>query len=251
MAEIVVKSPLMGHFTMITNEFARDPEVTPRAARVFIYLMSNTDGWVTSAARVAKVLGMGESTVKAALRDLEGLGYLRRERKNVEGGRFRWDYELYPRPITTGSKTTDGATSENSENAQVGATVSKTTSGEATGGNVTPLRRPTTKKTNPQENQKKKGVKASRKVLPRAREEEPKDFLTQEKEKTTPPGAAATPPAPPRGRSRHNCTVCDHLGYRPEFNRRTGRETMIRCDHTTADAEAVEVCHREMEREGS
>ena len=141
MANITIKSSYTGHFTIITNDFARNPDVTPRAARVFIYLMSNDEGWATSAARVASILGMGESTVGAALRDLEALGYLRRERKNVQGGRFKWEYELHATPITTSGNPSNGLTSDDAENPQVDTIGWKTTSG-----NPSDIRRSTSKK---------------------------------------------------------------------------------------------------------
>lgn len=154
MADIVIKSSLNGNFTIVPNEFARNPKVTPRAARVFIYLMSNVEGWTTSAARVSKILEMGESTVGAALRDLEDLGYLRRERRNIDGGRFRWEYELYAHPVTISEKASDGATSGNDENVQVGTIGRKTTDGLTTSGNPSTLRRLSSNKTNVEEDHK-------------------------------------------------------------------------------------------------
>ena len=153
MADIVVKSSMAGNFTILSNEFTRNPDVTPRAAKVFMYLMSNSEGWATSAQRIAKIINMGETTVGHALRDLEELGYLKRERKNIDGGRFKWEYELYATPITMDGKASNGATSGNSASPQVGTIGQKTTDGKTTDGNLSNIRRTTPKKTNLQEEQ--------------------------------------------------------------------------------------------------
>ena len=158
MASIVIKSTLQGNFTIISNEFARDPDVTPRAAKVYNYLMSNTEGWETSAARIAKIINMGEGSVKAALRDLTDLGYLHRERIHGDGGKFlRMEYQLHATP-TTGRKASDGPTSENGPNLQAGTSGQETSGGQTSGGEATDIRRTTSKKINHQEDQREEGA---------------------------------------------------------------------------------------------
>lgn len=143
MANIVIKSTLNGKFTIISNEFARNPEVTPRAAKVYNYLMSNTEGWETSGDRVAKIIGMSPGAVLSALNDLEELGYLVRKRVHGDGGKFNgMEYHLYAESSTIHQKTMNGETTDG-----------QTTNGETTDGKLGDIRRQSFKKTNTQEDQ--------------------------------------------------------------------------------------------------
>lgn len=156
MSKITIRHNIRDNFTMITNEFARDPHVTPRAAKVYLYLMSHSEGWETSAERIHKALGMGLTTVKEALKDLEKLGYLQRgQERNPDGTMGGSSYDLFSEPQTIERKANHGATSENGANPQVNTGVWKTDGGLADGGNPTPIRRPIPKKTKKQEDQDK------------------------------------------------------------------------------------------------
>ena len=96
-------------FARISNEFCRNPDVTPRAARVFIFLRSHRDGWSLTAASIAKQLGMGRNTVGRALNDLEDLGYLRRVWERDERARFtELVYLVFEEPVPDGWEPEDG-----------------------------------------------------------------------------------------------------------------------------------------------
>lgn len=76
------------NFFMASNEFARDPSITPRAAKVYIYLISHREGWKVSVRSVAKATGLGKNTVAAALRDLEDAGFIDRQQLKDGSGQF-------------------------------------------------------------------------------------------------------------------------------------------------------------------
>ena len=156
MSKITIRHNIRDNFTMVTNDFARDPHVTPRAAKVYLYLMSHSEGWETSAARIHKVLGMGLTTVKEALKDLEKLGYLQRsQERNPDGTMSGSSYEMFSEPQTVERKATHGTTSENGTNVQVSTGVWKTDDGFTDDGKATPIRRTSFKKNNLQEEQDK------------------------------------------------------------------------------------------------
>lgn len=156
MSRIITGRRIQDHFTMISNEFARNPKVTTRAARVYIYLMSHSEGWETNAERIAATLGMGRTTVKEALKDLEKLGYLQRhQERNADGTLGGSVYETFPEAEAVEQNPTHGATSKNSTSPQVSTGAWKTDDGLTDDGNPTPIRRPIPKKIKKQEDQDK------------------------------------------------------------------------------------------------
>ena len=76
------------HYQLLSNSFARDKRVTPRAARVYIYLRSHRTGWSTNVRRVAEALEMNPGTVNQAGNDLDSLGYVERNQTVDESGKF-------------------------------------------------------------------------------------------------------------------------------------------------------------------
>lgn len=96
-----VENRPLDNFTMIANLFARDPNVTPRACRLYVYLMSHATGWKVSVKAAQNATGMGRGTVYAAINDLRKLGYIRRIDRKDENGQFSGNsYKVlgYPLP---------------------------------------------------------------------------------------------------------------------------------------------------------
>ena len=76
------------HYTMIPNAFSRDKRVTPRAARVYIFVASQVTGWSLNSRSIATQLGMSRDTVNKAMRELETLGWMRRAQQFDENSKF-------------------------------------------------------------------------------------------------------------------------------------------------------------------
>lgn len=76
------------HFFMASNDFARDPQITSRACKVYIYLISHSEGWEITVQSVAKATGLGKNTVASALRDLDEAGFIDRHQVQDEKGQF-------------------------------------------------------------------------------------------------------------------------------------------------------------------
>lgn len=89
------------NFTIISNDFARNPDISTRAFRLYVYLMSHATGWKLSVKAAQNATGMGRGTVYAAINDLRKLGYLQRVDLKDENGQFSGsEYEVlgYPLP---------------------------------------------------------------------------------------------------------------------------------------------------------
>ena len=79
------------NFTMISNDFARSPDISMRAKVLYLYLMSHAPGWKLSVKAAQNATGMGRGTVYAAISDLRKLGYLQRIDLKDENGQFSGD----------------------------------------------------------------------------------------------------------------------------------------------------------------
>lgn len=63
-------------FAMIRNAFIRDAEVKPSAFRVAVWVMSHDNTFEITQERIGRALAMSTTTVRAAFKQLEDLGYL-------------------------------------------------------------------------------------------------------------------------------------------------------------------------------
>lgn len=101
MSELQIGQRINDNFTAVTNDFTRNPEVTPRAARLYIYLMSHAVGWKLSVKAAQNATGMGRGTVYSAINDLRKLGYVQRVDLKDENGYFsgtQYQVLAYPLP---------------------------------------------------------------------------------------------------------------------------------------------------------
>ena len=100
MTRTAIAATLAEKFTIVPNDIIRRPDITPRAFRVFVWLIANTAGGEMSANRIAQALDMSKDTARKALIDLEHLGYLRRAQvHNTDGTFSHIEYRLYFEPV--------------------------------------------------------------------------------------------------------------------------------------------------------
>ena len=76
-------------YTIIANQSLRDPRLSFRATGVMAYLLSFQDDVVLSGRNLCQDKREGRDAVLAALAELENAGYLRRERAQVERGKWQ------------------------------------------------------------------------------------------------------------------------------------------------------------------
>lgn len=75
------------HFTQIPNAWVRDERLSFKARGLLVLILSHTAGWSLSINTLAKQNQEGKDAIRAAINELEMLGYLTRTQIN-EGGRF-------------------------------------------------------------------------------------------------------------------------------------------------------------------
>jgi len=100
MSDLHVRQRLTDNFTMVSNDFARNPEVPMRATKLYLYLMSHAVGWKLSIKAAQNATGMGRGTVYAAINDLRKLGYMTRVDLKDENGYFSGtEYDVLAEPL--------------------------------------------------------------------------------------------------------------------------------------------------------
>lgn len=84
-------------FTVVYRAVAQDKRLTLKTRGLFLLMQSLPPDWTFSQTSLAKMAGVGRDQIRAALAELEKVGYLRREEKQSHDGtgRFaRYDYVL-------------------------------------------------------------------------------------------------------------------------------------------------------------
>lgn len=107
---LTIVGRLTDQFTMVSNDFARDPSIPPRAKALFIYLSSHADGWRLSINAAAKATGMGRNTIYKALDDLRSAGYVTRTQMVDEAGLFAGvEYRIHAQQLPAEERDTDAS----------------------------------------------------------------------------------------------------------------------------------------------
>ncbi len=78
-----------GNFTMISNSFIRDKQLSFKAKGVMILILSLPDSWNLSVKGLTAFAKEGRDTVIAAIHELEAAGDIERREVRDKKGRFR------------------------------------------------------------------------------------------------------------------------------------------------------------------
>jgi hypothetical protein len=78
-------------YTVIDNTAINDDRLSFRAVGLLAYLLSRPDGWHVDYRSLSTTHSDGESSTRAALKELEEAGYLERRRGRGDDGRVRWE----------------------------------------------------------------------------------------------------------------------------------------------------------------
>ncbi|WP_156888234.1 helix-turn-helix domain-containing protein [Microbacterium indicum] len=88
------------NYTQIPNAWLRDARLSHKARGVLAELMTHRAGWKTSIEQIAAAGPDGVDAIRAAIRELENAGYLRREQRHDNDGRFaETDFLLQEPPL--------------------------------------------------------------------------------------------------------------------------------------------------------
>jgi hypothetical protein len=80
-------------YTIVPNELARDPDLSPAARSIALYLWSHDDGFKMGTTSISTALGMRKPTVVKAMQELIDQGWLtRKECTGPKGGVYAWQY---------------------------------------------------------------------------------------------------------------------------------------------------------------
>lgn len=93
-------------YTVVANEAIEDARLSFRARGILLWLLSKPDGWHIQSGAITASGTEGRDAVRAALAELESLGYLVRSKDQDELGRWRTVCTLYERP-TPGNPASD------------------------------------------------------------------------------------------------------------------------------------------------
>lgn len=108
-----LKKKLTGNFTIINNTVLRDKRMGCTERGAYVTLVSMADDWNFSIRGLAAIIPNGVTKISGALKRLEALGYLRRERLYENGKIKDWVYFIYDEPCAC--DTADDTDVENSD----------------------------------------------------------------------------------------------------------------------------------------
>lgn len=85
-------------FTTVDRETIRDASLSYRARGVLVWLLDKPNDWHTSAEGIAQHGTEGRDAIRAALRELQNAGYLRRAPYRDDAGKWATEWTVYERP---------------------------------------------------------------------------------------------------------------------------------------------------------
>lgn len=92
----IVRVAKRDNFTVLRNEALNDERLSFRARGVLAWLLSKPPEWTADSVAISGHGTEGRDAVRAAMKELETCGYLRREKQHLENGQFvsvSWVYE--------------------------------------------------------------------------------------------------------------------------------------------------------------
>lgn len=101
-------------FVQIDKGFIGNGELSLKATGLLTYILSKPDGWKIRMADIQKRFTDGETSIRSAMKELMGFGYIHRYQDRSEGGKFgEWIYDVYERPEFNPKKEENAPKREN------------------------------------------------------------------------------------------------------------------------------------------
>ena len=89
------------NYTVISNNVLRDTRMSIKARGILTTILSLTDNWEFSVNGLMQIVKDGRESINNAIKELEDLGYLKRERITNEKGQFKgYNYSIFENPLT-------------------------------------------------------------------------------------------------------------------------------------------------------
>ncbi len=92
---ITLKNKTQGNFTMISNTIFRDKKLSMKDRGVLCTLLSLPDCWEFSIDGLRRIVADGYESISNSIKNLERLGYLRRNRYRSKDGKYRTEIEVF------------------------------------------------------------------------------------------------------------------------------------------------------------
>jgi len=91
-----INASISKEFTQVPNQLLRNPDITGKAKALLCLLLSNHDGWISHVSAIKKMMKECEDSIRAGLKELEQVDYLRRMRyRNKEGKKLVGSFWAY------------------------------------------------------------------------------------------------------------------------------------------------------------
>lgn len=97
----MAKLTIQNRYGIAPNELLNNPDISLKAKGMFVFIQSKPEGWSFSVERICLQTKDAKDSVKSALKELEDVGYLKRNSaKNEDGTWGGYDYLLSDSPLT-------------------------------------------------------------------------------------------------------------------------------------------------------
>lgn len=105
------------NYSTIHNGFLKDPKLSLKAKGLLAYFLSRPDDWEFYTNEIIKNCRDGRDSISSAINELEQLGYIQRDFKRSDGGKFSggYEYSVFETPQPKQEKP-------KSENTEIGET---------------------------------------------------------------------------------------------------------------------------------
>lgn len=109
----IIRKDHIRNYTVVDNEIIRETRLSLKAKGMMLILLSLPDNWRFSEDWLVTQASDGKTAVRAALHELEALGYLKRHREHRDGKLRESIYEIYEQPHDSDFQTLENQNFEN------------------------------------------------------------------------------------------------------------------------------------------
>ena len=102
-------------FTIMSNYHFRDMNLSLKAKGLLSYMLSLPDDWDYLLNGLCSICKESIKAIRSILKELEDNGYLKRTKKQLENGRFSYEYNIFEIPYTQKGHTEEGHVEEDTQ----------------------------------------------------------------------------------------------------------------------------------------
>ncbi|MED4969708.1 DnaD domain protein [Parageobacillus toebii] len=96
----VIRVQKNSNYVVMNKTALHDPRLSWKAKGLHAYMLSMPDDWKFYDDELEKHAKDGKDALKSAIKELKQYGYMRRERRQNEQGKFEWETIVYEEPYT-------------------------------------------------------------------------------------------------------------------------------------------------------